>query len=72
MRSIDRRAFRAAARTSRVAGAATTRPSLAEVRDEEHLRTILDERLRPRLRSTWVDAIVAAVRSDILASRRHA
>jgi hypothetical protein len=72
MRTIDRTAFRTAARTSRVAGGCPARPSLADVRHEEHVRTILEERVRPRLRSTWVDAIVAAVRSDILAARRHA
>jgi hypothetical protein len=33
---------------------------------------ILDGHLSRALRSQWVDAIVAALMSDILAARRHA
>lgn len=65
-------AFRAAARTSRVPGGAPTRPSLADIRDQENVERIVEARVRPRMRSTWVDAIVSALCSDILAARRHA
>lgn len=70
--SANRRAFRAAARTSRVPVGGIARPSLAEIRDAEHRASILEDRVRPRVRATQVDAIVAAIRSDILAARRHA
>ena len=67
----DRREFRDAARTSRVPAGGPTRPSLADVRDEENVQRILKARVRPRLRATQTDAIVAALCSDILAARRH-
>ena len=70
--TLDRAAFRIAARTSLVADGAAGRPSHAELRDEELRQTIFAGRMRHHLRSQWVDAIVASIRSDILAARRHA
>jgi hypothetical protein len=72
MRPVDRASFKSAARTSLVPAGAATRPGLADVRDEELRRTILDRRMQTHLRTQWVDAIVAAMCSDILAARRHA
>lgn len=72
LRPADRRAFRAAARMSLVVDGGPTRPSFAELHDEELRTEILDLHLSRALRSQWVDAIVAALRSDILSARRHA
>jgi hypothetical protein len=72
MRPADRRAFRAAARMSLVTEGGPTRPSFAELHAEDLRTEILDGHLSRALRSQWVDAIVAALSSDILAARRHA
>jgi hypothetical protein len=72
IRPVDRAAFRSAARTSLVADGGPERPALAEARDDELRTEILDTRLSRHVRSQWVDAIIAALCSDILAARRHA
>ena len=72
IRPADRHAFRVAARRSLVADGGPTRPSFAQLHDEDFQTELLELHLSRALRSQWVDAIVSALRSDILAARRHA
>lgn len=64
----DKAAFRHAARTSIVPSGPAARPRPVEVREEGDRTAILESRLRDRVRSQRVDAMVRALCADIIDS----
>ncbi len=69
---VEKPSFRRAARTSLVPDGGVLSPSYCGLREDDDRRAILDCHLQRHLRSQWVDAIICALRSDILAASGHA